>query len=62
MDSKKVLEQANKEKKVIKRKDRIRLQVIVKDHRHYKLDQIIEPHTLLAEELIKSKIAKEIKE
>lgn len=61
MDSKKIIDKANKERRVIKRKERKKLEIIAKDHKHYKLGQIIEPHTLLAEELISSKIAKEVK-
>lgn len=59
VNSKKMLEKANKEKKVIRYQDRVKLEVL-KDTRYYVKGQKINPHPLVAEQLIENKIAKRI--
>lgn len=60
VDSKKLLKNLASEKRVIKFNDRIELE-IVKDTRFYKKGQIIKPHRVFGEELVKNRIAKEVK-
>ena len=59
MDAKGMLKQAAKDQSVIKRKERIKLEVIEKTE-FYKKGQIIEPHTVMGEQLVKDKIAKAV--
>lgn len=58
--SKAMLAKANAEKRVIKFADRVKLEII-KNTRYYKVGQKINPHRLVAEQLIEAKIAKELK-
>jgi hypothetical protein len=59
-DPKAMLAKANEEKKVIRYADRVALKV-VKATKHYKLGQLISPHPLVAEQLIKNKVAEKVK-
>lgn len=59
MDAKGMLKQAGKDQRVIKRKKRVRLEVI-EATKFYKKGQIIEPHTVMGEQLVKDKIAKAV--
>ena len=58
MDVKGVLKKAGQEKRKIFRNDRVSLK-IVKSTKHYKEGQIITPHRVMAEDLIRNKIAVE---
>lgn len=58
--SKAMLAKANQEKRTIKFSDRVKLEII-KDTKYYRVGQEINPHRLVAEQLIESKIAKELK-
>lgn len=60
IDSKAMLAKANKEKKTIRYRDRVKCEII-KDTRFYDKAQIINPHPLVAEELISKGIAKKVK-
>lgn len=60
MDSTAMLAKANKEKRVIRYADRKAL-VILTDTKHYVKGQKINPHPLVAEQLIESGVAKELK-
>ncbi len=59
MDAKKMLKDAAQEKRKIFRKDRMKLEVITTTA-FYKKGQIIEPHVVMGEQLIKDKIAKSV--
>lgn len=60
LDSRAMLAKANKEKKVIRHQDRVALEII-KDTTFYVVGQKINPHPLVAEELVNNKIAKYVK-
>lgn len=60
LDSVKMLEKANKNRTVIKYRERVELEV-VKDTKHYKKRQKIAPHKLVADELVNLGVAKPIK-
>jgi len=60
MDAKGMITDAVKDKKVIKYNDRKKVEIL-ENTRFYKKGQIIEPHSLMANQLIKDKIAKEVK-
>jgi hypothetical protein len=60
MNSKEMLKRNAKAERKIKYGDRINLEVI-SDTKHYKKGQIINPHVVMGEQLIKDKIAKEVK-
>jgi len=60
MDSKEMLKRNAKAKRKIKYSDRIKLEIIT-NTKHYKKGQIINPHVVMGEQLIKDKIAKEVK-
>lgn len=60
LDSRAMLAKANKDKKVIKFRDRVKLEIL-KDTRFYRKGQVINPHPLVGDELIEAKIAKKIK-
>jgi len=60
MNSKEMLKRNAKAGRKIKYGDRIKLEVI-SDTKHYKKGQIINPHVVMGEQLIKDKIAKEVK-
>ena len=59
MDAKKMLKDAAQQKRKIFRKDRMKLEVITATD-FYKKGQIIEPHVVMGEQLIKDKIAKAV--
>lgn len=61
MDAKAMIADAVKEKKVIKYGERKTVEII-ENTAHYKKGQIIAPHVLMADQLIKDKIAKEVKQ
>ena len=56
MDSKKMLKKAGKANRKIKFGSRIKL-IVVKDGRFHKKGQVIEPHTVMGEQLIEDGIA-----
>jgi len=60
IDSKAMLAEANKVKKVIKYRDRVALEITT-DTKFYKKGQKINPHSLVAEQLIKNGVAKKVK-
>ncbi len=60
MDSKEMLKRNAKAERKIKYGDRIKLEIIT-NTKHYKKGQIINPHVVMGEQLIKDKIAKEVK-
>lgn len=60
VNSKELVKELAKEGRKIRFNDRVECEVI-KATKHYKLGQVIEPHRVFAEELIKNKIAKELK-
>jgi len=60
MNSKEMLKRNAKAGRKIKYGDHIKLEVI-SDTKHYKKGQIINPHVVMGEQLIKDKIAKEVK-
>ena len=60
VDSKKMLKNLANEKVKIKFGDRIELEIVA-DTKHYKKGQIINPHVTWGKQLIKDKIAKEVK-
>lgn len=60
VDSKKMLKDLANEKRKIKFNDRVNVEVIKKT-KHYRKGQKLNPHRTFAEELIKKKIAKEVK-
>jgi hypothetical protein len=59
MNAKKMLKEAAQQKRKIFRKDRMKLEVIT-DTAFYKKGQIIEPHIVMGEQLVKDKIAKAV--
>lgn len=59
VNSQEMLKKANKEKRVIRHQDRVPLEII-KDTRYYVKGKKINPHPLVAEQLIENKIAKRI--
>lgn len=59
MNSKAMIEENAKNKTVIRYGDRVPCEIIV-DTRHYKKGQLIEPHKVMADQLIKDKIAKKV--
>lgn len=61
MDSKAVLDKANKEKTKIRYNDRVKLEITSDEAKHYRKGQIINPHPIMAEQLIKQGIAKQVK-
>lgn len=61
MDSKAMLSKANKEKRVIRYTDRLALEILTAT-KHYKKGQRINPHPLVAEQLIANGVAKELKQ
>lgn len=60
MDSKEMLKRNAKAERKIKYSSRIKLEIIT-NTKHYKKGQIINPHVVMGEQLIKDKIAKEVK-
>lgn len=60
MDAKGMIEENAKEKTVIRYGDRMKLKIIT-NTKHYKEGQIINPHTVMAKQLIKDGIAQEVK-
>lgn len=60
MKAKEMLKQAADEKRKINYRDRIELEVI-EDTKFYRKGQKITPHRVMGEQLIKEKIAKEVK-
>jgi hypothetical protein len=60
MDAKKMLKENAENKRKIKYRSRMTLEVI-EDTKFYKKGQIIRPHVVMGEQLIKDKIAKEVK-
>jgi len=58
--AKEMLREANEKKTVIKYGERVTLEII-ENTKHYTKGQTIAPHKLVAEQLIKNKIAKEVK-
>lgn len=60
MNSKEMLKRNAKAERKIRYSTRIKLEVI-SDTKHYKKGQIINPHVVMGEQLIKDKIAKEVK-
>lgn len=60
-DAKAMLAENGAKKTVIRYADRVKLEII-KDTRHYKAGQIITPHRVMGEALVKQEIAKEVKE
>lgn len=59
MESKKMIKEATAQNKKIKYSERVTLEVI-KDTKFYKKGQVIKPHSLMGEQLIKDKIAKAV--
>ena len=59
VDSKKLLKSLANQRRKIKLNDRIKLEILT-DTKHYKKGQVIEPHLVFGEALIKQKIAKEV--
>ena len=60
VDAKKMLKNLAKDNRKIRLGDRKKVEII-KDTRFYKKGKVIKPHVTFAEQLISSKIAKEIK-
>jgi hypothetical protein len=60
-DAKAMIAENGAKRTVIRYADRVKLE-IVQDTRHYKAGQIITPHKVMGEALIKQGIAKEYKE
>jgi len=60
VDSKKLLKNLANEKVKIKFNDRIKLEVL-NDTKLYKKGQVINPHRTFGDQLVKQKIAKEVK-
>jgi len=61
MDAKAMLKEAGKSNRKIKFGDRMKL-IVVKDGQFHKKGQVIEPHTVMGEQLIKDKIAEKFTE
>jgi hypothetical protein len=60
LNTKELLVSLGKEGRKIRYNDRVQLEVL-EDTKHYKKGAFIAPHRVIAEELVKSKIAKEVK-
>lgn len=60
IDSKKMLAQLAEQRAKVKFSDRVELE-IVKPTKHYKLGQLISPHSTFAKVLISSGVAKKVK-
>lgn len=60
MDAKAMLKSAGKSNRKIKFGERMEL-IVVKDGRHHKKGQLIQPHTVMGEQLIKDGIAEKVK-
>jgi len=60
MDAKAMLKRNANEKRKIKYGERMKVEIIA-DTKYYKKGQIHNPHVVMAEQLIKDKIAKEVK-
>lgn len=60
LDSKAMLKSLANQRRKIKFNDRMSVEVIKKT-KHYRKGQVLNPHRTFAEELIKNKIAKEVK-
>lgn len=60
IDSKAVLKKAAKEERKVKYGERMELEILVAT-KHYRKGQVIQPHVVLGEELVKNKIAKKVK-
>lgn len=60
MDAKSMLKENGKKKRKIKYGERMQIEIIA-DTKHYKKGQIHNPHVVMAEQLIKDKIAKAVK-
>lgn len=61
MDSKNMLKNAANNGTKIKYTDRVKLEIL-KDTKYYKKGQIVSPHKVVADELVKKKVAKKVKE
>lgn len=59
IDAPKVLKESAEKSRIIKRTDRMTLEVL-RDTKYYTKGQIITPHPVLGEELVKNKVAKEV--
>ena len=62
VDAKAMLKNLAKEKTKIKFNDRMTIEIISDDQKHYRKGQIITPHPTFGKELIKNKIGKELKD
>jgi hypothetical protein len=60
MNSKEMIEKNSKELTKIRYNDRVDLEIISDKTKHYKKGQLISPHKVMAEQLVKDKIAKAI--
>lgn len=60
LDSKALLKKHGKAGTKIKYTDRVKCEILI-DTKYYKKGQIIEPHRVLAEQLIEDKVGKAIK-
>ena len=60
-DSKAMLAENGSKRTVIRYADRVKLEII-QETRHYKVGQIINPHKVMGEALVKQGIAKEVKD
>ena len=60
MNAKEMLKENAKKERKIKYGERIKLEIIT-DTKHYKKGQIINPHVVMGEQLVKDKIAKRVK-
>ena len=59
MNAKEMIETNSEKKTVIRYGDRKKVEIISKT-KHYKIGQVISPHVIMAEQLIKDKIAKAV--
>jgi len=60
LNSKEMLENAGKENRKVRYNERMQVEIIA-DTKHYKKGMVINPHTVVGEQLIKDKIAKSVK-
>jgi hypothetical protein len=60
MDSKEMIDTNAKKQTKIRYNDRVDLEIISDKTKHYKKGQLISPHRVMAEQLVKDKIAKAI--
>jgi len=60
INSKKMLKELADKKVVVKRNERLKVE-IVKDTKHYKKGQVVTPHVTFGKELVKQGLAKEVK-